>query len=149
MTEKLFKFPFISIDDEVDKRRQRLGLTSDEDPDYEMIKGYAEYPFYDFVGIEDGWLPTKESLENAKQGKFDACVVRFANVRMLLCPWTRVEFKEKLKKFAEKLYKEEEEEEKGETRIIHIPLDQLEQIVDKFKEGRDNAKNEGAGESKQ
>lgn len=110
MLENLFKFPIVKIDgdneDRKYKAKERFGdLTSTEhDDDYDMVFGWAEYPYWDIIGLEDSWLPQKESLERAMgtPAKFDACIVRFANVGQLLVPMTRKEFKKSIQDFAEK-----------------------------------------------
>ena len=109
-----------------------LGRVSNDEPtEYDMIFGEAEYPYFDFVGIEDRWLPSKESVENAIDGKFDACIVRFASVGQLLVPWSRKKFKAEIAKFAEQYEAEKaaKESEKREIRVITLTPQQLEGIM--------------------
>lgn len=109
MLENLFKFPVIKIDgnneDKKLEKKQRFGnLSSGEDDDYDIVYAWAEYPYWDLIGLEDSWLPTTESLEKAMGNppKFDACIVRFVNVGQLLVPMTRKKFKESIGEFANK-----------------------------------------------
>lgn len=126
MLDKLFKFPIVRLDEESEEKKRKLDLPSEEG-EAEPIFAEAEYPYYDFVGIEDGWLPTKHSLEEAKQGNFDSCIVKFNNVSIMLVPWTKEKFKKQLKKFVESL-KKEEENEQHDIPIIRITPEQLENI---------------------
>lgn len=99
--DRLFAFPVIMFDAENEEHKRKLGLPGDEEID--MIEGEVEYPYHDFNGIGERWLPTEESLQRAKKGKFDACSVTFINVGTLLVPWTKDKFKRELKKFIESL----------------------------------------------
>lgn len=106
MINELFKFPIVMIDGDNEERKSAenrlLGKGDDEGrTDYDIIIGEAEYPYYDFIGIEDRWLPQKRSLNKAITGKFDACGVRFVNAGYLLVPWNKEKFKEAIRKFAE------------------------------------------------
>lgn len=95
--ERLFKFPTVMVDLDNENHKRKLGLPGDEDID--MIIGESEYPWYDFNGIGDRWLPTAESFEKAKNKQFDACSVTFINIGTLLVPWPKAKFKKKLKEF--------------------------------------------------
>lgn len=145
MLDKLFRFPIVMFDAEGEEKKQKLGLPSDEDSDYDLIIGYAEYPYYDFMGIEDRWIPSKESLANAKEKRFDGCAVKFANVGMMLVPWTRAKFKEKIKDFAEKMNKEEDEEH-TDMNIIRISPAELKEILKKSDDNKGDIKPEENGE---
>lgn len=109
MLDKLFNFPIVMIDGDNEERKAQkknsfddiLGKKDDDEEDYDMVYGEAEYPYWDFIGIEDRWLPSKTSLDKALTGKFDACIVRFANVGQLLVPWTKGKFKRELLKFSQ------------------------------------------------
>ena len=58
MIKELFKFPIVMIDgDNEEKKLEENELTGRKESDYDMIFGEAEYPYFDFVGIEDRWLP--------------------------------------------------------------------------------------------
>ena len=81
--------------------KEKLNLPSEDDYDEYDILYEAEYPYWDVIGLEDRWLPSKESFEKAMNGRFDACIVRFVNVGQLLVPWTRKKFKAELLKFHE------------------------------------------------
>lgn len=107
MLNELFTFPIFMIDgDNEEKKLERkmkdeelLGDAEDEELD--IIYGEAEYPYWDFIGIEDRWLPRDESLKKALDGKFEACAVRFLHAGQLLVPWSRKKFKTEFTKFAE------------------------------------------------
>ncbi len=110
MLEQLFKFPIVMIDGDNEERKIREkqkygdlpGQPEQTQGDYDMIFGEAEYPYWDLIGIEDRWLPNRESIEKAMNEKvFDGCIVRFANVGQLLVPWSKKKFKSALIKFAE------------------------------------------------
>jgi len=90
--DDLFSFPVIMMGDEADINLYNKG----EDP----IRGVAEYPFFEFVGVIDRWIPKdEESIEKAKNGEFDACGVTFANIGTFIVPWTKEKFKFKYRKF--------------------------------------------------
>jgi len=141
MIKELFRFPIVMIDGDNEERKSAenklLGRVSEDVPpeEYDMVFGEAEYPYWDFVGVEDRWLPSKTSLEKAMDGKFEACIVRFANVGQLLVPWTRKKFKAEIAKFAEQyeLEKAAKESEKKEIRVITLTPQQLEGIMDNTK----------------
>jgi len=99
--DKLFTFPIILINmDNNDSNKNLLPKAVDEDLD--MVEGgQAQYPYYDFVGIEDRWIPNDIGLARAKDGKFNACAVKFANMPQLLVPWRKEKFKGELAKFIE------------------------------------------------
>lgn len=107
--DDLFEFPTIMIDMQDEKesemsQSERLGIKieGEEEKEIELVYGIAEYPYYDFVGIEDRWIPNKESYRNARKGKFDACLVKFSGVGHLLVPIPKKEFKKMLTEFIEK-----------------------------------------------
>lgn len=109
MLEQLFKFPVVHVDVDNEERKilgkQKYGdlpNQTQEPEEYDIIYGEAEYPYWDLIGIEDRWLPTKESFEKAMAGEFEACLVRFVHVGHLLVPWTKDKFKKSLLKFAER-----------------------------------------------
>jgi len=136
MMNELFNFPIVMIDGDNEERKSAedrlLGRVSNDEPtEYDMIFGEAEYPYFDFVGIEDRWLPSKESVEKAIDGKFDACIVRFASVGQLLVPWSRKKFKAEIAKFAEQYEAEKaaKESEKREIRVITLTPQQLDGIM--------------------
>lgn len=108
MLEQLFKFPIVMIDGDNEERKiqdkQRFGdLPSGDNQhgDYDMVFGEAEYPYWDLIGVEDRWLPSRESLEKAMDGQFEACIVRFVNVGQLLVPWSKKKFKAAITKFGD------------------------------------------------
>jgi len=107
MLDELFNFPIVMIDGDNEERKAKnkpdLGIAMDtqDDEEYDMVFGEAEYPYWDFIGIEDRWLPSTESLDKAMGGKFEACIVRFLHAGQLLVPWSRKKFKAELIKFTE------------------------------------------------
>ncbi len=106
MLNELFKFPIVMIDGDNEERKaaenRLIGKGDDEGRgEYDIIIGEAEYPYFDFIGIEDRWQPSTRSLAKAKTGKFDSCGVRFVNAGYLLVPWSKEKFKERIKQFAE------------------------------------------------
>lgn len=115
MLDDLFVFPVILVDgrnEEIkaaDKSKEELlGLAAEPEEELDIIYGEAEYPYYDFVGIEDRWEPDTASFEKALKGKFNASLVKFTNVGHLLTPWNRAKFKSELGAFIKK-----KEDEKG------------------------------------
>lgn len=137
MLEQLFKFPVVTIDgdneDRKEAKRNRLNLPKDEESlEYDIIFGEAEYPYWDFIGVEDRWLPTEESLAKALDGRFNTCIVRFANVGQLLVPWSKKKFKAELIKFAEEYeanFKKGPEEGRD-IKIITLTPDQYKKATD-------------------
>jgi hypothetical protein len=110
MLDQLFTFPIVMIDGENEERkaREKEQINSllnkdeeDDEEDFDMIFGEAEYPYWDFIGVEDRWLPSIESLDKAMKGKFEACTVRFLHVGQILVPWSKKKFKAELLKFAQ------------------------------------------------
>lgn len=109
MLDELFTFPIVMIDGDNEERKTkdkyRFGdlpnATDEEEGEYDMVFGEAEYPYWDFIGIEDRWLPSQESLDKALKGKFEACIVRFLHAGQLLVPWSKKKFKLEIKKFQE------------------------------------------------
>lgn len=99
--DRLFRFPVVMVDPENEEHRRKLSLPGDEDVD--MIIGEVEYPYYEFNGVGERWLPTEASLQKAKDGVFEACSVTFVNVGTLLVPWTKAKFKKEFRKFVESL----------------------------------------------
>ena len=107
MLEDLFVFPVILIDGRNEEEKMNMSETErlakeEEEDELDIIYGEAEYPYFDFVGIEDRWIPDKDSFKKALKGKFNGCLVKFNNVGMLLVPWTREKFKQELSAFIEK-----------------------------------------------
>lgn len=140
---ELFKFPIVMIDGDNEERKSAsnrlmgMGIGEEGVPDeYDIIYGEAEYPYWDFIGIEDRWIPSKASAENAMNGKFDACFVKFANVGHILVAWPRKKFKAELKKFIEEYEKEEKEKKEKETenreiRVINLTAEELSNLMNK------------------
>lgn len=105
--EELFTFPIVLVDADNEERKskskERFGSlpTEEEAQEYDMVFGEACYPYWDFLGIEDRWLPSTKSFEKAMNGRFEGCIVRFLHAGQILVPWSKKKFKEELKKFAE------------------------------------------------
>lgn len=133
MLDKLFKFPVILLDVENEERKskQRSLLNSDDEEDYDIATGEAEYPFDDFIGIEDRWFPTKKSFQKALKGKFEACMVRFAHVVPCLVPLNKEEFKQSLETFISQ-YEQKQKEKHGEGTIIQMSDNQFEKFMEKI-----------------
>lgn len=133
MLEELFRFPVVVIDGDNEERKEKrkldMNLPSDNDEEFDLIFGEAEYPYWDFIGIEDRWLPSTASFEKAMDGKFEACVVRFANVGQLLVPWSRKKFKSELLKFAAEYEASHPRPERGEVKIINLTEEQAIKIM--------------------
>lgn len=138
MLDELFAFPTVMIDGDNEERKMRnkpdLGLPSEEEEEeYDIVYGEAEYPYWDFVGIEDRWLPTTESLQLAMTGKFEACIVRFLHAGQILVPWTKKKFKAELAKF-QAAYEaahppKQTEKAKAAIPIMTLTQDQYQKIV--------------------
>lgn len=138
MLDRLFKFPVILVDVDNEEKKQkdidRLGLPGDQKREYDVIYGEAEYPFHDFVGIEDRWIPNEESMQKALEGEFEACVVKFLNVIPQLVPWNKEHFKKELKSFIEKyeenkrIKEQEMSKQNPDMRIIQITPEQLQEL---------------------
>lgn len=136
MLEQLFKFPVVMIDGDNEERKmkdsQKYGdLPSQPEEDYDIIYGEAEYPYWDFIGIEDRWLPNRESINRAMTipPLFDACIVKFLNVGQLLVPWSKKTFKAKLIKFIED-YKAKQPESERLVKIKTISAEEYKKITD-------------------
>lgn len=137
MIDELFTFPIVMIDGDNEERKiknkeqdELLGLKKDDEEDeedYDIVFGEAEYPYWDFIGVEDRWLPSKESLEHALHGKFEACIVKFLHIGQLLVPWSKSKFKKELKKFAEsyEISHPPHTERKPEVRIVALTAEQF------------------------
>lgn len=140
MLDELFTFPIIMIDGENEERKYRdrqkfseLTNSSDEDEqDYDMVLGQASYPYFDFIGLEDRWIPGTESLERAMQGDFEACAVRFLHAGQLLVPWTKEKFKDEIRKFAENydLLHPQKSGKVPEVKVITITPDQFKDMTE-------------------
>jgi hypothetical protein len=127
MLEELFKFPVVMVDGDNEERKFRqkakldaLGMSNseEEDEDYDVIEVEAEYPYWNVVGIEDRWLPTRKSFTKAMEGRFEACLVRFTH-GVYTVPWTKKKFKAELLKFAEE-YKAANKEEQIVPKLVKI-----------------------------
>lgn len=145
MLNELFAFPTVMIDEDNEGRKMEqklkdkelMGDTEEsvEEDEYDMIYGEAEYPYWDFIGIEDRWLPSADSFNKALKGKFEACVVRFSHVGQLLVPWTKKKFKAELAKFAEEYEQAHPSEKKTtELRIMTLTPEQFEKATEDGKE---------------
>lgn len=148
MLEDLFVFPVILIDGRNEEEKMNMTeterLSKEEDDELDIIYGEAEYPYFDFVGIEDRWLPNKDSFRKALKGKFNGCLVKFNNVGMLLVPWTREKFKTELAAFIEKREGEKEKEEDSveprKVTVIKFTPDMLANMIKAGEENQDETK---------
>lgn len=147
MIDELFKFPIVMIDGDNEERKnkdkQRFGempnTDEEEEGEYDMVFGEAEYPYWDFIGIEDRWLPSKESLQKALEGRFEACIVRFANVGQLLVPWTKKKFKSEIQKFGDEYEiahppKETQKVGPQPIRILNLTAEEYKKMIDGSKD---------------
>lgn len=107
--DDLFTFPIVMVDGENEEqkkeekeRKKGLGIHDDDEEEYDIIYGEACYPYYDFRGFEDRWLPTQRSLEKAIEGKFDSCLVRFDNSGSYLVPLSKEKFLRQISSFIKK-----------------------------------------------
>lgn len=138
MLEHLFRFPIVMIDGDNEARKirnqQKYGdLPGDpEEEDYDIIFGEAEYPYWEFIGIEDRWLPKRESIEKAmNDGVFDACIVRFVNAGQMLVPWPKKKFKASIMKFMQEYKKNNPEEpQQAVLRVKTISADEYKRITE-------------------
>lgn len=139
MTEDLFTFPIVMVDGENEEKKEeekkRFGsIPGQEDSvEYDIIYGEASYPYFDFIGFEDRWLPTQRSLQRALKQKFDACIVRFDNAGQFLVPMSKEKFREKINEFSTERKKEVKEEPKN-TILITINPDVLTSLINKDNE---------------
>lgn len=137
LLDTLFSFPIVMIDGDNEEKKQESKLkfgemlnSEEEEEPYDIVYGEAEYPYYEFIGAEDRWLPTAESLEKALLGKFDACIVRFNNIGQFLVPMSRKKFKAMISKFGQEYeltlppqYKEES------IKILSLNAEQAKKIM--------------------
>lgn len=137
MIDDLFKFPIILIDgmneEQKAKSRQSMGLNTTDDID--IIYAEAEYPYYDFIGIEDRWLPNQQSLDRAMRGKFNCCMVMFQNSGTHMVPWTKEKFKNAIQEFSnirEESKRREDDTAMSDMKILKINKDELREM---FKDG--------------
>lgn len=143
--DKLFRFPIILVNVEnkgaLDKEREiNLGLSSSNE-ELDILRGFAEYPYYDFVGIEDRWMPNEKSLTDARDEEFDACAVKFANLPQLLVPWTKQRFKTELSEFIEYVRKRERDEQTSSQNLRVITQEQAKKIESILREDGKNSDN--------
>ena len=140
MLDELFTFPIVMIDGDNEERkverklknRELLNNNDDELGDYDIVFGEAEYPYYDFIGVEDRWLPRDESFQKAMDGKFEACIVRFLHAGQLLVPWSKKKFKAELTKFSEQYETKypKESPKKAELRILTLTPEQYKKATE-------------------
>lgn len=133
----LFKFPILMVDGSMEEKKNILGLTNEEPLD--LIRGYAECPFQDFVSVTDRWIPTPESFEKAQNGEFDACFVVFSHSGQFIVPWTREKFKAKYSEFVETIKQEE-------PPIIELTMDEMKKLIRKEERKKKTPQKEDEGE---
>lgn len=133
LTDDLFTFPIVMVDAENEERKEKdeekfgtIPGKEQEPNEYDIIYGEASYPYYDFGGFEDRWLPTRRSLQRALRKKFDACIVRFNDVGQFLVPMNKEEFKKKIDEFAEEREKHSVDESlQSDTNVTVMNLSDL------------------------
>jgi len=138
MIDELFTFPIVMIDGDNEERKMKnkpdLGIPSeDAEEEYDMVFGEAEYPYWDFIGIEDRWLPSTDSFNKAIDGKFEACIVRFLHAGQLLVPWSKKKFKAELSKFStlyETAHPVKAKDTKAAITVMAIPPEQYKKIME-------------------
>jgi len=116
--------------EEEKKRFGEILGQGDDSYEYDIIYGEASYPYFDFIGFEDRWLPTQRSLQRALKQKFDACIVRFDNAGQFLVPMSKEKFKQKIDEFSVERKKDVKEEPKN-TILITINPDILTSLIKK------------------
>lgn len=117
--DNLFKFPILMIDGTMEEKKQALGLPSEGELD--LIQGFAECPFQDFVSVADRWVPTADSFEKAQNGEFDHCFVVFSHSGQFIVPWTREKFKKKYIEFVNKI----------EPPVVEVSIEEMKKIIEK------------------
>lgn len=140
----LFKFPIVQVDRDMEQEKANKAMSAAmEMPEMELVFGEAEYPYYDFVGISDRWLPTKESFEKALEKDFDACLVTFQHIGNQLVPWSKAKFKKEFSNFTKKFegYRKQDQDV-----MFSFTLKQLKEIVRKAEE---DAKEQENGDNKE
>ncbi len=139
MTEILFTFPVVLVEGNIEEKRS-LYNTVDDDIDYCI--GEIDCDPYDFTSVMDMWMPTKDSLEKAKEEqKFDACVVTFKGLGSFLVPWTKKKFKAELDKFVDSMSVPISDEIPEGKRIVRmLSKEDLENLLKHLKDGRDEDK---------
>jgi len=136
ITDDLFTFPIVMVDGENEERKEKdkdLFGKQDEEPEYDIVYGEASYPFYDFKGFEDRWLPTQQSLRKALKQKFDACIVRFDGIGQFLVPMPKERFKELIEDFAKSRSVEDPEVKKNVT-VLKFGIDDIAHLIKKADE---------------
>lgn len=103
--EELISFPIVMVDLATEEKKEKESslFNSQEAVDIDMIYGEAQVPFWDFLCINDRWLPTQDSIDNARSGKFDACSVSFKFSGTYCVPWSKAKFMKHLSEFVDKL----------------------------------------------
>lgn len=124
MLDDLFAFPVILVDGRNEEEKMNMSETErlakgEGETELDIAIGEAEYPFFDFIGIEDRWMPDSPSFRKAMNGNFNACLVKFSNVGHLLVPWKKEKFKAELAAFIKKK-EEEKEEDKTEPKKVTV-----------------------------
>lgn len=149
MLEDLFVFPVILVDgrnEEIkaaDKDKEKLlGLSDEPEEELDIIYGEAEYPYYDFVGIEDRWEPDTASFEKALKGKFNASLVKFTNVGHLLSPWNRAKFKTELAAFIKRKEEDKKDDDPKKVTIVKFTPEMIANMMKVIDEQEDKENEE-------
>jgi hypothetical protein len=141
--KSLFPFPIVMVD--LENEEKRRGSSHLYDPknegDPDLIYGEAEHPYFNFISVEDRWLPTMESKERAGSGVFDACSVNFANTYEKLVPWNKKYFKEQYLKFVNSLNLSKKEPEVIE-RILILTAEQAQSLMEEKKKTKKGGEEE-------
>lgn len=103
--DDLFKFPILQIDGNYEERKQTKSVEG-EIPEPDLILSVAELPYWDFIGIKDGWAPLDSGFELAVAGKFECCTPIFRECGSYIVPWSRAKFKEEFQNFLKTLPEE-------------------------------------------
>ncbi len=91
--DEMLRFPIIMIDMADEEKKEKLNqMINIEGSDPDIIIGEAMVPYWDFMSIVDRWKPISESIELAKGGEFDACLVQFVTAGQYLVPMPKKEF---------------------------------------------------------
>lgn len=103
--DELITFPIVMIDGDNEEKKQERSesLALGEPSDYDIIYAEAECPYWDFLCVNDRWLPSSESFEKARGGEFEACSVSFGQCGTFCVPMSKDKWKKKLRAFIAKL----------------------------------------------
>lgn len=122
--DEMFKFPRVMVDGDNEMAKKSLYSGSANEPELDIVIGEVECPYFALISISEKWMPNENSFQKAFQdGKFDACLVTFANLGEFLVPWTKEKFKKEYTKFVGGL------KPKGQQ-VLLLTEEQLKQLED-------------------